>query len=238
MASSRDLETVPSEPRETQILGRWNDPNPATQMVARDIEHETQEVREFQKSSNLHNPIFHHDLQRAYKNAANLEYAFEGEHTDEIYDFFTIPETGNGENPHEEHRGLNPIVNENRAENQLRFQGSLFVLPRVGKYEPVGTQKTYEQTSTIWDKKEAKPSKSKRIDPQLLPAFGGLASLRADVQNSINADDLNVQYPTIGLYNDLTPTSDEVLQNFKPPKLTRTSKLDRMSQIYKSYKKL
>lgn len=218
-------------------IGKWNDPNPSTQTIARSADIENRDLQKFLNTSNIHNPIFHHDMAKAYKQASNLEYAKTdslGDPNHEYAEFFLQSETS-AENPYEADLGLNPIVNENKHEEKLRFSGNLYKAPTASMYDPPGTNKQYYLNSTVWDKTVPKQAQWGYLDSVLLPSSVSGGPLTQITQGTKNATDTKITPPKIRGYNDRTPTNDE-LRSISAHSHKNISTSSAMNHIYRTFK--
>lgn len=171
--------------REYKNAGKWNDPNPATQTVARDLDEMAEEVKNSEDISNLHSQFFHISRESNYKNVDHLDDILDTRGTSdhpEVENFYknTI---ASGENNLDEAAGNNPIHEDNRNEAQIRYGGKMYALPLVSSVNPPGTNEAAFVQSTIFDKQPLRLP-TQELDTPLLPVVFGNAPLRPDTQIS------------------------------------------------------
>ena len=200
------------------LIGRWDDPNPSTQLQPRTHQLVAQEIEEAQDATNANNPFFHTNQSRVFKGDYGMDYIAQDktDQSAEATEFF-YNTTASGEDYLEQEFGRNPIHNANVIQEKLRFSGSLFDLPNVSLIHAPGTHIAYSLPTTIWDKQGLKvPTATLDIPLSRESHNFGEAALRPDTQiSSKNTDTLFDPNPLkIGIYNDRAELFDENREKF------------------------
>jgi len=210
------------------LIGRWDDPNPSTQMQPLDLSIHTQDIQREQGSNDLSSaPVFNHALRRALKDADSWRYNNGQEETTEEQRAFTtvpfeLPFVGVGEDVHFDISGRNLIMNGNYEEKQIRFARPLYHAALDDRYERVGSNYVTNAgrgvTSTLHDKVLPRPVNTNLDSALLVASHPGYANLRNDfIRPSPMAPGIDENEPlSIGLFNDVTLRNDEVLERVEP----------------------
>lgn len=214
------------------VVGRWDDPNPSTQMQVQDLGIQTEQIQEYDRATDLGcAPTFNHALNAALKDAEAYRYnryADEDDDTPEEQRAFTsvpytLPFVGTGEDVFFDASGENVIINDNANELALRFRGDLYKAALDDRYEPTGTNANtfggLAQTSTLFDKQTPFVNNSINLDSSLIiSSQAGYASLRPDfMRNCPEAPGININEPlSIGQFLDAPLRNDEILEDFTP----------------------
>lgn len=214
----------------TELIGRWDDPNPSTQLQPLDLAIQARDIIREQRATDLSAaPVFNHRLEAALKNADAWRYnnRTEDDKTPEEQRAFTsvpykLPFVGIGEDVNFDASGQNIILNGNYDEKQIRFGGNLYNAALDDRYEAVGTNEiTFAGRGTVstkFDKVIPRPAPINLDSSLLISSQPGYASLRNDFMRPCpEAPGIDINEPlSIGQYNDVTLRNDEVLDDPRP----------------------
>lgn len=189
---------------------QWNDPNAATQAIPRAATIEAEDVKRLQDTSNLNNPIFHVEQQKAFKRPYDISHVWDTEGSEELEATeFLVNTKADGEQYLQEEFGLNQVYNGNEVEDNIRFKQPLYTIPYHSLTMPPGTNIYFEKPSTLWDKKPVKPANIYLDNPLRPGQPGAPKDLMFDTQISVFNTDTGNNPVNKPVYLDRNPLYDE-----------------------------
>ena len=186
-----------------------------------------------------HPVTYEPQLARAFHQADSLEFfraAPKAQKAGETWgDYFYVP-SGSGEQTRENAAGLNPINEENKVDQLIRFGGKLYKL--LPDYEPVNCNLVGTGFPQSWlgtKQTIAVPNKRLKLDTPMIKAIPGQEPLEPDFQQSYRESSASMR-PEIPAFNDRHywhPHNEIVNPNRRPPAGDTAAK--RANFIYRTY---
>ena len=150
-------------------------------------------------------------------------------------DYFYVP-SGSGEQTRENAAGLNPINEENKVDQLIRFGGKLYKL--IPDFEPVNCNLNGTAFPQQWEGKKAKlavPSKKIKLDVPMITSLSGQQPLKPDYQVSYRetAEGLPIDQPVVGGKRFFEPHQERINPNTLPKAGSSAAK--RANFIYRTF---